>query len=63
MHISFSTKSFIRELAAKSHQIYHEKKRGEKLLTKLLPKMIATNLKENKVRIWCGADFFKDLLF
>ena len=49
LNFFFHTKSFIRELASKSHQIYQEKRRGEKLLTKLLPKMIATNLKDNKV--------------
>ena len=38
-------------MSEKTKSIYKEKKRGEKLLTKLLPNMIANQLKEEKVKI------------
>ena len=41
--------AFIKTLTEQTKAIYREKKRGEKLLTRLLPKMIANNLKEDKV--------------
>ena len=43
--------AFIKTLTEQTKAIYREKKRGEKLLTRLLPKMIANNLKEDKVNL------------
>ena len=49
--------AFIKTLTEQTKAIYREKKRGEKLLTRLLPKMIANNLKEDKVNL-INFDFF-----